>query len=380
MEKKSNKQAREHSVLIGLIEYYIETGKPVGSNTLKECGFEDLSSATIRNYFAHLEKKGLLTQTHSSGGRIPTHQAFRLYAKELLESGIPPIETEKSTEEHEITLFLQNAAENLSTLLNCPVFLSAPRFDHDFVADIKIVPVHIDRCLCILITDFGVIKTELVHLEQKMSSFFFKKLESYFYFRLHGRDKPENMTPEEEQFGQKIYNEVMVRYIVGYSNFIDEEIYKTGFSKLLNYPDYHDSTVLASTLALFENTHSLRLMVRETIKRNELDFWIAEDLNNFTVETPNCTVITIPYMINQQPAGAIGLMGPARIPYKKIFAVMNSTAEHISQTLTKSVYKFQISFRQPHEGTLYLQQEEKKLLGQSRLTLLEDKRRKSEND
>jgi len=66
--KKNKKATREHKVLLGLVELYLKTGKPIGSNTLKEHGFEDLSSATIRNYFAKLEEQGFLKQPHSSGG------------------------------------------------------------------------------------------------------------------------------------------------------------------------------------------------------------------------------------------------------------------------------------------------------------------------
>ena len=82
--KRMGKQERERKVLLGLVEYYIQTGKPVGSNTLKEAGFEDLSSATIRNYFANLEEEGYLVQSHSSGGRIPTDLSYRTYAEHVI--------------------------------------------------------------------------------------------------------------------------------------------------------------------------------------------------------------------------------------------------------------------------------------------------------
>ena len=83
-KKKTGKTVRERKVLFGLVEHYIKTGKPVGSHALKEAGFEELSSATIRNYFANLEEEGFLNQQHSSGGRIPTNRAYRLYAQEFL--------------------------------------------------------------------------------------------------------------------------------------------------------------------------------------------------------------------------------------------------------------------------------------------------------
>ena len=80
MAKKPSKEEREKKVLIGLISLYIETGKSVGSDTLRKKGFKDLSSATIRNYFVRLEEAGYLHQAHSSGGRVPTKKAYRLFA------------------------------------------------------------------------------------------------------------------------------------------------------------------------------------------------------------------------------------------------------------------------------------------------------------
>src|SRR5271167_1961788 len=84
--KKPAKDQRERLILFGLVELYLQTGKPVGSNTLRENGFETLSSATIRNYFAKLEEDGFLKQQHSSGGRIPTTFAYQLYAETHLKS------------------------------------------------------------------------------------------------------------------------------------------------------------------------------------------------------------------------------------------------------------------------------------------------------
>ena len=61
------KNDKEKKILLSLVDYYIQTGKPVGSNTLKETELHDLSSATIRNYFVRLEEAGYLKQQHTSG-------------------------------------------------------------------------------------------------------------------------------------------------------------------------------------------------------------------------------------------------------------------------------------------------------------------------
>jgi heat-inducible transcriptional repressor len=378
--KRSAKEERERKILLGLIEFYLKNGKPVGSNTLKEAGFGDLSSATIRNYFANLEKEGYLSQQHTSGGRIPTAQAFRLYAQEYAESDYsdifqedPSFATYRNAETREITSYLQGAAETLSDLTQSAVFMSAPRFDHDYLVELKLMPIDQLRCLCVMITDFGVVLTEILQTEKKLNAFTVKRLESYFHWRLTGNDKPENLNKEEEQLAQKFYNELMVRFIVGYSNFTDDEIYRTGFSKLLAYPEFHSPLSLAGSLSLFENVHSMRLLLKECSSVNHLKFWIGDDLIPFTQEPPNCAVLAIPYYINLQPVGSFGILGTMRMPYRQLFAIIRTFSECISTALTRNIFKHKITFRQPKSETPYLQKEESRLIGQSRLMLLEDK-------
>ena len=100
------------------------------------------------------------------------------------------------------------------------------------------------RCICILVTDFGLIKTELLYTDRKMSTFAAKRIENYFHWRLTGQNKPASLESEEEQLAQKFYNEVMVRFIAGYSNFSEEDVFTTGFSHLLIYPELREASTL----------------------------------------------------------------------------------------------------------------------------------------
>lgn len=380
LKPASKKEERERKVLIGLIEHYLVTGKPVGSQTLKEEEFADLSSATIRNYFANLEKNGFLKQQHISGGREPTDLAFRYYANEyarenIIDPQLGHFDTIRLSDTKEIASYLQKSAETLSSMTDLAVFLSAPRFDHDFIAKIKLVPIDITRVLGVVITDFGVVQTEVFHLETKLTAHGVSRIEDYFHWRLTGHHQPENLEEGEEALAQKLYNELMLRYIVGYSTFTDEEIYRTGFSKLLNYPDFQDSKVLANSLALFENAHSMRLLLRESAKLDELRVWVSDDLAAYSSKNPKCGILAIPYRINQQAVGSVGVLGPVRMPYRELYGILEAFSNAISQALTRNIYKFKISFRQPDDSAVYLQKEENQLLGQSRLMLLEDQRK-----
>jgi heat-inducible transcriptional repressor len=377
--KKNHKSNREKQVLLGLVEFYLNTGKPVGSHTLQNAGFENISSATIRNYFANLEEEGYLSQQHASSGRIPTPKAFRLYAEEYVETTVISPEDEqalrplRTMESREIAAYLQQAAEMLSQLTHQAVFLSAPRFDQDFVVDLKLVAIDHARCLGILVTDFGVVQPEIIFVDKKLNAFSVKRLEQYFHWRLTGHDKPSAITKEEELLGQKIYNELMVRYIVGYSNFTDEEIFRTGFSKLAAYTDYQTPSALAVSLALFEDAHNMRLLLRECAKHNRLKVWIGEDLMPFSKEVPACSVLAIPYKINQHNVGSLGLLGPIQIPYRRLFGILRVFSEYISETLTRHVFKYKLSFRQPHRAASQIEKE-LPLLTHPSFFLLEDKR------
>lgn len=76
---------RQHALLWMVIDQYIETGEPVSSKALETSGAFEVRSATIRNEMAELEEMGFVEQLHTSGGRVPTAKAYRLYVNDLLE-------------------------------------------------------------------------------------------------------------------------------------------------------------------------------------------------------------------------------------------------------------------------------------------------------
>lgn len=382
--QRTNKHDREKKVLLELVDFYIKTGKPVGSNTLRDLSFDDLSSATIRNYFSRLEEEGYLQQQHSSGGRLPTEKAYRLYVREHCDEPISleftdslnPFDELRDSETKEISSFLQKATAQLASLTRTAVFLSTPKFEQDFIVGIKIMPIDSARCLCVLLTDFGEIITETLEIPHKLSIFSSKRIESYFNWRLTGHNKPTSMRAEEEGLAQSLYNELMLRYIVSHSQFETEDLYRTGFSSLLAYPEFHDSVVLANSLALFENTHGMRLLLKDCMKHNTHKIWIGDDLITYSPnEKLECSIMAIPYRVNNQPIGAIGVLGPIRLPYRSLHCLLYQFADSISQALTRNLYKFKISLRQS-KASPYLRQQEWLLIGQTERLLIEDKRSK----
>ena len=352
IQNKPQKKDRERLVLLGLVDLYLKLGKPVGSKVLQSEGFESLSSATIRNYFGKLEKAGYLEQQHSSGGRIPTSKAYQAYAQmhldgyDLPKSDVNLLKRQLLTETREINRYLEQAAEVLSEMSGCAVFLSMPRFDQDFVIDVKLVEVDATRVLAVLVTEFGMIHTELLHTGKKLGTHATKRIEAYFHFRMTGLDKPQ-MSEDEEALALSFYKEVMLRQVVRHASFSHADLYKTGFSKLLEYPEFNSSSALASGLSLFEDEEAMEKLLGQC--EGELKFWIGEDLADNMHRLRSCSAIVAPYSVQSKRVGAIGFLGPMRIPYPKLFALMRTASELISKALTQSLYKFRISYREPKE-------------------------------
>ncbi len=367
------KKDREHALLFGVIELFLKTNKPVGSHTLQENGFEFLSSATIRNYFNKLEKNGLLKQQHSSGGRIPTSLAFRTYANHCLEEFTISQEAQQFLRVHlknegkELSAYLQEAAENLSHLTQCGVFLLMPALDQDFIRTIKLVDMGNKRVLAIIVTDFGLIQTETLYLPKELSLKQLKKLEDFFLWKLGRGENPKIEEEGVSKLAQYFYNEIIVRHLIGSMQSSSELISHTGLSKLLSYAEFKDPSSFAHVLQLFEDLSLIRPLLNECCKIGRLSCWIGEELFAFSPFATTCSILTAPYFIGQIPVGAVALLGPLRLPYKELFGILDSFSNHLSETFTKNVYKFKIPFHAPSAAKLI---EKQKSQGKSNPSIL----------
>ena len=91
--------ARQIQILRAVIEEFIETANPVGSDTIDKKYNIGVSPATIRNEMVYLTKQGYLQKTHMSAGRIPTPLALRLYVNELMKEKELSVADEVSAKE-----------------------------------------------------------------------------------------------------------------------------------------------------------------------------------------------------------------------------------------------------------------------------------------
>lgn len=354
---------REKKILFSLVEYYIRTGKPVGSQSLQESEFSDISSATIRNYFATLDEAGYLRQQHASGGRIPQSKAFQEYAKYCFdklneeppshdEKPLPLVETIEATN---VVTLLQHFGELLSQKACSPVAVSSPRFDHDIVSDLHFVFIDVSRTLAVITTEFGLVHTAVITTPSfSFSHAFLKKADRFARSRLFREPLEKDLFEGNElEEVRRLYQEAMASYFVSYSSVSQEDLWRAGFSRLLSCKDFSEASSLAASLSLFENGTALRGFMRDALRSNSLKFWVGEELIPYATGEPNAAVIAVPYRVGTRPVGGIVLVTSMRQLFLPLFHLLRDASTQLSEALTKSLMHNRISYRMPESHAVF---------------------------
>ena len=136
---------RKAAILRAVVREYIETALPVGSAHVSRSGL-GVSSATVRNEMALLEREGYLTQPHTSAGRVPTDKGYRFFVDQLTTPGaLPPVQLHQVREffaraHGEIEQMLHDTSRLLSNLTDYAAVIVAPAHEGGVVRSVQLVP------------------------------------------------------------------------------------------------------------------------------------------------------------------------------------------------------------------------------------------------
>ena len=148
-----------------MIEEYVATGQPVGSRHLVERGELNVSPSTVRNELSELEARGLLTHPHTSAGRVPTEQGYRLHADELLARQDPrpgSFPLDLSELRREIDSALEATTEMLSRVTSQLALVSAPPLETTTVRHVEVLLLNPRTVMAVVITTTGGVAKRVV--------------------------------------------------------------------------------------------------------------------------------------------------------------------------------------------------------------------------
>jgi len=328
--------ARQRAVLIATIREYIDSAEPVGSRVLARRHFPALSPATIRNVMADLEEMGYLVQPHTSAGRVPTDKAYRFY----VESFPPPRAAQGATgalptRRSGIEGFMERTSSHLSTATRMTGILLAPPLKQTKVARVDVMPLDQDRALAVLVTDAGWLTVRELTLDPPLAADEVRKIghELTRQFRDHSVQEIIEMetTPADPLDALHTRARAVTEQIVAMLR--GRTLYVSGATNVLDHPEF-DLDASRQLLKMFEQRERLAELMTSLAAEEGMRVTIGEE--NPVSEMHECTLITSTYMYRDQVLGILGVVGPRRLPYPEVISIVDETARHVTEALSRA--------------------------------------------
>jgi heat-inducible transcriptional repressor len=350
---------RQQQVLRATVQRYIATAEPVGSEVLAKEYNLSVSSATIRNAMGFLERAGLLYQPHTSAGRVPSDSGYRIYVDQLL----PPPELNYSVEKlraqqsawggWSFEAVLKGAAQILASLSGCITLITLPMARTLELRHVQLVQVSADRAMLIVVTDTYETQSTLLDLpadpahdlaEPRDPDQLTRELQILSNFlseHLRGKALADLATLDWSELGQEFQ-----RYgtlLSSVARDLDRRLSQThlptqmmisGVADVMRQPEF----------SLQQLQLILQLLEGEQEQLVPLMFEPSDGLGrrvNIRIGAENplapiqaCSLISTPYQRGDLPIGSVGILGPTRMDYENAIALIEATADYLSDRLS----------------------------------------------
>ncbi|HVQ40097.1 MAG TPA: heat-inducible transcriptional repressor HrcA [Pyrinomonadaceae bacterium] len=358
--EKSILGARAQSVLAAVIKEHLVTGEAVGSLVLADrfSNSPGWSSATIRNVLAELEESGLVEQPHTSAGRVPTDQGYRFYVDNILEEAqlsradlraIDKIFTssglDSATSSERIMERMSHALSELSENVGIVV---SPSHTENRLSHIEFVQLSDKRILVVLVTTSNIIHNKIIRLEDQITQEELEQTARYLNTEYSGKTL---MTIRAEilelmRVEKALYDRLLRNAILLCDMSLDGEdsnggdVYVDGASNILSKPDFVDVDRMRELFRTFEEKSRLIKILNECVSRDQYstasDVHVVIGREHAHSSMRNCALITAPYRLgSNEHLGSLGVVGPMRIEYSRIMAMVNYMARLIERRLNE---------------------------------------------
>ena len=334
---------RQKMILAAIVDDYIRSAEPVGSRSISKRGDVGYSAATIRNEMSDLEELGFLEQPHTSAGRIPSNKGYRYYVDHLLSPGTLTA-TEKEyiksffeSKIQEVESVVQQAATILSSLTNYTAIVLGPETYKTTLASLQLIPLNDRSAVTIIVTNTGHVENRTVTIPEgvpmneieKFVNLMNAKLKGEPLYRLRSKMYTELISELSRHVAS--YEELLAMVESVLQNDESDRLYLGGATKMLTQPEFKDVDKVKTILDLFDQTQTLLSMFASTPSGIQVRIGGENSLEAIN----NCSVITASYAIDGQPVGTIGILGPTRMDYRKVIAVLDLFTKDMTNSLSR---------------------------------------------
>ena len=338
---------RKIKILNSIIQTYLITGEPVGSRTISKYTDLNLRSATIRNEMSDLEDLGYIIQPHTSAGRIPSDKGYRFYVDNLMKEKIAEVDEMKEVlieKADKLDQLLKHVAKLLAKNTNYATMISAPQYKRNTLKFIQLSRVSDRQLLVVVMLEGNLIKNRLIEVDEQVDEDEAAKLNILLNTFLQGLNLQEinmeliqRMKAQAEGYGQIISN-IIDAVAVLIQEEDDLEIYTSGTTNLLKYPELGDREKATELLYTMEEKKALTELIVDyqdpnNENRNPIQIYIGSESPVSTMK--DCSIVTATYELDEGVQGTIGIIGPKRMDYKKVVGNLQTMMNQLDDIFKK---------------------------------------------
>lgn len=331
---------RKKKILKAVVESYIETAEPVGSKAIAEQAGLGVSSATIRNELADLTSMGYLEQPHTSAGRIPSPQGYRIYVNELMHHhALSMHETREinnalNNKVKQLDVLLSEAGAVLSDLTSYPAYAMASPTGAVTIKRFDFIFVDAHTVIAVAMLDNNSVKNKLMSFPNGIEEPFVQKLSTVFNANFTNITEKE-LTPELIASAERVTGDLTgaVAAAAGFALTLLTEAGPTrpsvsGASHILDHPEFKDVDKAQKLLSYLSDNGELMQMPAEDAG-SEIRILIGPE--NVADELKDSSVVMASYDLGNNMKGMIGVVGPTRMDYAKVAAHLSYVVRGLRQ-------------------------------------------------
>lgn len=331
--------ARKEKILRAVVDSYIVSCEPISSAEIRDNYLPEFSSATIRNELSALEDMGYLTQPHTSAGRIPTADGYRMYVDKLMPKkklSRAELKTIRRYFDHKITEIdeiLHRTAKVISEITNLTGVAAAPTTSEAVIDSIKLVKIADSAALIVIVTDQGIYKDAMAEIASDIDERYLLTAGNFITAAFAGHslktvaESEKLITDIKKEYEQlfKAIIKVIKRYAnVGFTGNIVLE----GGAKLLSQPEYSSTEKAREMLEALEAKDKLIPALKSAEDVN-INICIGQGTEGEGL--PECAIVTANYRVNGVNIGNAGVIGPIRMDYSKVVSVLDYIGRTIKE-------------------------------------------------
>ncbi|HJZ87185.1 MAG TPA: heat-inducible transcriptional repressor HrcA [Polyangia bacterium] len=334
---------RARKILQAVVQEFIATGDAVGSRTItKRYGLE-LSPATVRNVMADLEETGLLTQPHTSAGRVPTDAGLRYFVDTLLKvRSLSAKEKEEIAARYQVTALefddlMKETSKLLSELSQHTALVFAPRADSNVFEHIEFMRLRESELLAVLVTKAGKVVNKIIPLDKPLSDPELDRIHNYLNSLLEGLTLEEVRAKVVEEIGRtkNQYDQLVARALALGAQALEgvgrPDVIIEGQANLLD--KQHDPEKLRTLLKALEEKQQMLALLDRTLEAPGIQVFIGAETNLAPLR--DMSVVAASYGPEDRPLGTLGVIGPQRMNYSRVISLVDFTAHLLSDVLNR---------------------------------------------